>query len=138
MANLAYSRLGGSSATFQQMIQRFGVVTVMNARVYETSVTLGSGAENVETIVKKVLQLDSNGNVEDKTGVAPLCRLDTLKIANATQEGPTKTVSGGQYSNPLIKFGKSEFLFIIPAPFSHLFPDMYLLPSLNLLIVSKQ
>lgn len=107
MANLAYSRLGGSSATFQQMIQRFGVVTVMNARVYETSVTLGSGAENVETIVKKVLQLDSNGNVEDKTGVAPLCRLDTLKIANATQEGPTKTVSGGQYSNPLIKFGKS-------------------------------
>lgn len=107
MANLAYSRLGGSAATFQNMIKRFGVVTVMNARVYETSVTLGNGAENVETIVKKVLQLDSNGNVQEKTGVAPLCRLDTLKIANATQEGPTKTVTGGQYSNPLIKFGKS-------------------------------
>ena len=107
MANLAYSRLGGSTATFQQMIKRFGVVTVMNARVYETSVTLGNSAENVETIVKKVLQLDTNGNVQEKTGVAPLCRLDTLKIANATQEGPTKTVSGGQYSNPLIKFGKS-------------------------------
>ena len=107
MANLAYSRLGGSAATFQQMIQRFGVVTVMNARVYEASDVLSDTVQNVETIVKGVLELDANGNVIEKTGKAPICRLDTLKIANATQEGPTKTVSGGQYSNPLIKFGKS-------------------------------
>ena len=36
--------------------------------------------------------------------------LDTLKIANVTIEGPSKTVTGGQYSNPLIKFGKSARL----------------------------
>lgn len=107
MANLAYSRLGGSAATFQNMIQRFGVVTVMNARVYDISDTLGSDAENVETIVSKVLEKDASGNIKEKSAKKPLCRLDTLKIANATQEGPTKTVTGGQYSNPLIKFGKS-------------------------------
>lgn len=107
MANLAYSRLGGTAATFQNMINRFGVVTVMNARVYDISDTLGSDPENVETIVSKVLEKDTNGNIKEKTTKKPLCRLDTLKIANATQEGPTKTVTGGQYSNPLIKFGKS-------------------------------
>lgn len=106
MANLDYSRLGGSAVSFQSMIQRFGVVTVMNARVYDTSVTLGSSAENVETIVKKVLSY-SNGAISEVSGKAPIAKLDTLKIANATQEGPTKTVTGGQYSNPLIKFGKS-------------------------------
>lgn len=107
MANLDYSRLGGSAATFQNMIKRFGVVTVMNARVYDTSDTLGSAPENVETIVSKVLEKDANGIIKEKAAKPPLCRLDTLKIANATQEGPTKTVTGGQYSNPLIKFGKS-------------------------------
>lgn len=106
MANLEHSRLGGSAVNFQSMIQRFGVVTVMNARVYDTDVTLGSSAENVETIVKKVLSYNE-GIVSEVSGKEPLCRLDTLKIANATQEGPTKTVTGGQYSNPLIKFGKS-------------------------------
>ena len=36
--------------------------------------------------------------------------IDTLKIANVTVEGPSKTVSGGRYSNPLIKFGKTARL----------------------------
>ncbi len=112
MANLEFSRLGGTGATFQDMIQRFGVVTVMNARVYDATDSLLKDASGnpikPEAIVSKVLQRNSTtGLIEDKTGVSPLCRLDTLKIANATQEGPTKTVTGGQYSNPLIKFGKS-------------------------------
>jgi hypothetical protein len=108
MANLEYSRLGGTAATFQAMIQRFGVVTVMNARVYNIEDTIGSSAEAANTIVSKVLQRNaSSGAIEEKSAKKPLCRLDTLKIANATQEGPSKTVSGGQYSNPLIKFGKS-------------------------------
>lgn len=105
-SNLEYSRLGGSAATFQNMIQRFGVVTVMNARVYETSTLLGDTAQDVATIVKKVLAY-SNGVISEVTGKEPIAKLDTLKIANATQEGPNKTVTGGQYSNPLIKFGKT-------------------------------
>ena len=94
-SNLVYSRLGGGNAGFQQMIDRFGVVTVMNARVYEASAVEGLDEKTAASIIEGYFAL------------SPLCRLDTLKVANATQEGPTKTITGGQYSNPLIKFGKT-------------------------------
>ena len=71
----------------------FGVVTVMNVRLY----TLKDGKSYI-------------GNADGlaagdftKTDIY----LDTLKIANMTMEGPTKTITGGQYSNPLIKYGKT-------------------------------
>ena len=35
-------------------------------------------------------------------------------------------------------FGKSFFSTVSPAPFSHLFPDINLLPFSNIFIVSKQ
>lgn len=93
------SRLGGSNANFQKMIQRFGVVTVMNADVYDTDkLDVASWAnKKADAILAEV----------EANEAAHLCHLDTLKIANMTQDGPTKTVTGGQYSNPLIKFGKS-------------------------------
>ena len=99
--NLKYSRLVGTATAFEDMIQRFGVVTVMNAKVYETSDLLtGStiafdGTKSAGQILNALKSADA------------IATLDTLKIANATQEGPTKTVTGGQYANPLIKFGKS-------------------------------
>lgn len=96
---LNYTRLGGSSANFQQMIQRFGVVTVMNAKVYEPF-------ENEEI---KDLQADEIILKYESDGTL-LCALDTLKVANVPEEGPTKTVTGGQYNNPLIKFGKTARL----------------------------
>jgi hypothetical protein len=40
----------------------------------------------------------------------PICELKTLKIANVTIEGPDKTITGGRYNNPLIKYGKSARL----------------------------
>lgn len=96
---LNYTRLGGSSANFQQMIQRFGVVTVMNAKVYEPFENEEIKDLQADAIIKKY----SAERTE-------LCTLDTLKIANVTEEGPTKTVTGGQYNNPLIKFGKTARL----------------------------
>jgi len=98
---LNYSRLGGSNATFQSMIQRFGVVTVMNADVYE-----GPDAATLEAWKTK----SAKTILSEVTGNSALAHLDTLKIANVPQEGPSKTVTGGQYSNPLIKFGKSARL----------------------------
>lgn len=79
-------------ATFDSLMQGFGILTVMNARIYkmDTSYTSKSGAAYVST---------------DWTPTGEY--LDTLKIANITQEGPTKTVTGGQYANPLIKYGKT-------------------------------
>jgi hypothetical protein len=97
---MAYkTRLGGNNASFDSMMRNgFGVVTVMNAKVYdapEASVLKGLTAYGVYNQYKNVL---------------PLCEIDTFKVANVTQEGPSKTVTGGQYSNPLIKFGKSARL----------------------------
>lgn len=92
-----YSRLGTSNASFDSMIQRFGVVTVMNAKVYEV-VYNGTTPKTVDEIL--AMYPEENA----------LTTLDTLKIANVSQDGPDKTITGGQYSNPLIKFGKSARL----------------------------
>ena len=92
-----YSRLGTSNASFDSMIQRFGVVTVMNAKVYDV-VYNGTTPATVDEILAMYPEEYA------------LTTLDTLKIANVSQDGPDKTVTGGQYSNPLIKFGKSARL----------------------------
>jgi len=93
-----FSRLSSNNAAFSSMLARFGVVTVMNARVYNIDDTFKFEDHNADQILLHYLALD------------PVCRLDTLKVANVTQEGPTKTVTGGQYANPLIKYGKTARL----------------------------
>ena len=103
MAN--YTRLGGSNANFNQMIQRFGVVTVMNAKVFDVA-ELGFDFASKDAYGI----YDELKDVETKGVKGYRCTLDTLKIANVSVEGPSKTVTGGQYSNPLIKFGKSARL----------------------------
>ena len=80
-------------ATFKQLMKAFGIVTVMNARIY----SLNEG--------KLYVGNDAALTPSDFTYTGEV--LDTLKIANLTQEGPTKTVTGGQYANPLIKYGKT-------------------------------
>ena len=94
---MAYTRLGDSSATFGGMMKDgFGIVTVMNASVYDALSTEEYAAQTPEEIIAAAKD--------------PICTLDTLKVANVTMEGPSKTVTGGRYSNPLIKFGKSARL----------------------------
>lgn len=94
-----FTNLGQTSDSFKEMMKRFGVVTVMNAKVFEVPENLGK---------KTAYQIYQDYGVG--TSNTPLCTLDTLKIANVTVDGPSKTVTGGQYSNPLIKFGKSARL----------------------------
>jgi hypothetical protein len=98
---MAYrTNLGGNDATFQGMMENgFGIVTVMNAKIFD--------ALSVDEL-KKLTAYDIVTAYKDSEDY--LCKLDTLKIANVTQEGPTKSVTGGQFSNPLIKFGKSARL----------------------------
>ena len=91
-----------ANITFADLKDGFGVVTVMNACIYELDEAhsyVGRGA---------CPHFGTSGGALDKsmfkcTGLY----LDTLKIANLTMEGPTKTITGGQYSNPLIKYGKT-------------------------------
>jgi hypothetical protein len=80
-------------ASFDQLRNGFGVVTVMNAKIYKLKEGYSyTGATSALT--------PSNFEYAN-------LYLDTLKITNLTMEGPTKTVTGGQYSNPLIKYGKT-------------------------------
>lgn len=105
---MAYkTNLSGSSATFDSMMARFGVVTVMNAKIYDTAALAGN-----ETIANYFKDKTAYDIIKDAENGTALCELDTLKTANVTVDGPDKTVNGGQYSNPLIKFGKSARLEI--------------------------
>lgn len=92
-----YSRLNSGAGAFDSMMNKFGVVTVMNAKVYDIAADI-DWYQYASDLVQAYLA---------KT---PLCTLDTLKVANVTIDGPTKTVTGGQYSNALIKFGKTARL----------------------------
>lgn len=97
---MAYkTRLGGSTASFDSMMRNgFGVVTVMNAKVYDAPAA---------SVLKG---LTAYGVYDQYKNAECLCEIDTFKVANVTEEGPSKTVTGGRYSNPLIKFGKSARL----------------------------
>ena len=101
-----YSRLDQSSEAFDRMIQRFGVVTVMDVKIFDTATVAHElGCEN------DILSEQTACDIAKKClGLTPICTLDTLKVANITQEGPTKTVTGGQNASPLLKFGKTARL----------------------------
>lgn len=99
-ASLSSSNLKLANIKFNEMLKRFAIVTVMNAKVYNIPENFVFSDKKVDAIVKEI--------VKDE----PVCTLDTLKIANVTINGPDKTVTGGRYSNPLVKFGKSARLEI--------------------------
>lgn len=86
--------------TFEQLMKAFGVVTVMNACIYQLkddkSYTGSSCGHKAAGGALSKADWEFSGEV-----------LDTLKIANITQEGPTKEIKGGQYANSLIKYGKT-------------------------------
>jgi hypothetical protein len=103
------SSLTATTANFNAMLNGFGIVTVMNAKVYEPVTNVNLSTLKATEILEKYQTYDATTKVWSDAQT-PLCTLETLKIANVTLEGPSKTVTGGRYSNPLIKFGKSARL----------------------------
>ena len=113
---MAYkTNLTANSSNFSDMMEHgFGIVTVMNAYVCDalspktlktlTPYKIANATYKVGNAVPNANEVNGDG------GAKVRCRLETLKIANVTQEGPNKTISGGQFSNPLIKFGKTARL----------------------------
>ena len=101
MADKHFTRLLSSENGFHQMMQRFGVVTVMNVRVYDWFYVESWFSEDLATPYE---------TYQDINALTPLCTLDTLKISNISIEGPSKTISGGRYANPIMKFGKTARL----------------------------
>jgi len=99
MAN--YSRLEGTSLTFDSLMKEFGVVTVMNAYVFENSTYASSFATQTASAIWDTLSTAT---------ASALCELKYLKVSNVTLEGPNKTITGGQSTSPLLKFGKKARL----------------------------
>ena len=105
-----YTRLEAASPkTFNDMIQDFGVVTVMNVDVYSVSDIEEAAQEKWDKLCVELTPYEISKGFQVENAI---CHLDTLKIANITVEGPSKTISGGRYANPLIKFGKTARLEI--------------------------
>ena len=130
MATKSYSNLVNSSAAWNSAVRHFGITTVMNAKVYQvfdgmtkaeyTALTPVKATTNLttqfETIVGSAAEkidfskLKVNEIVALYLATKPVTELKYLKTANVTQEGPTKTVTGGQSASPLIKYGKTSRL----------------------------
>lgn len=81
------------------MLRKFGVVTVMDVKAYKAELFKAVEADSLYEI----------GEWDAITTLAesPVFTLDTLKIANINQEGPTKTITGGQNADTLLKYGKT-------------------------------
>ena len=89
----------------------FGIVTVMDVKVYsmDTSITL-EGVQTATTIEKayedKVDRKAFNNALKNLSS-GELCKLDHLTVATLSTDGPSITINGGKYNNPLIKYGKT-------------------------------
>ena len=108
---MAYkTKLTGGNGNFHQMMTSgFGIVTVMNAKIFDVE-ALTKGDTETDKFFKKSAEAIYNAlitKVESKDE-SYLCEIDTFKVANVTMEGPTKTITGGQYTNPLIKLNKQS------------------------------
>ena len=75
----------------------FGVVTVMDVKVYkEFAPTAGESA-------KEYL-----ARLEGATaGGTQLASIDHMQVATLSTDGPSITINGGKFNNPLIKYGKT-------------------------------
>lgn len=98
------------------MLRKFGVVTVMDVKAYKAvlheadSKDATTGIEYVKgewNAVDTFCTYTGEGTSKVFTPKKPVFTLDTLKIANINQEGPTKTITGGQNADTLLKYGKT-------------------------------
>lgn len=89
-------------ATFslRDMLRKFGVVTVMDVEVFEARRFDEDGAAGSN-------QYEGDWDAATTLGASRLFKLDTLKISNINQEGPTKTITGGMNADTLLKYGKT-------------------------------
>ena len=132
MATKSYSNLVNSSAAWNSAVRHFGITTVMNAKVYGVFDGMSKDKYTALTPIKATINLTTqfetivgptatvidfsllkvNEIVALYLSTKPIAELKYLKTANVTQEGPTKTVTGGQSASPLIKYGKTSRLEI--------------------------
>ena len=113
-----YTKLKKSSASFASMRKEFGVVTVRNAKIYEvdkfeklenvSAYKIANAVKDLTTIYStKTLQAGSSSDDTKDPTFTYLGEINALKTASISTDGPTKTITGGQYNEPLLKYGKT-------------------------------
>lgn len=105
-----YTNLKKSSASFASMRKEFGVVTVRNAKIFEVEdYTLfeAKTAYEIAAAADKISQPDASSNKDTTLKIKYLGKINNLKTASVSTDGPTKTITGGQYNEPLLKYGKT-------------------------------
>lgn len=85
-----------TAAKLSAMLEKFGVVTVMDVKLYNTV------RHTTETDAYSIGEWDAVSTFEG----GEVVYLDTLKITNINAEGPNKTATGGMSADTLIKYGK--------------------------------
>ena len=125
----SYSNLKSSSSAWNDALRNFGIVTVMNAKVYDVLDGMSktdylrltaSGTKTLDTVFTEVCgstanvidfsKLKADGILTLYLAIQPIATLKYLKTANASQEGPTKTITGGQNASTILKYGKKARL----------------------------
>lgn len=84
------------TAKLSAMLEKFGVVTVMDVELYNTV------RHTEKSDDYSIGEWDAIKTFEASSVVY----LDTLKITNINAEGPNKTATGGMSADTLIKYGK--------------------------------
>lgn len=102
-----YTKLEKTESSFAERMKHFGVVTVRNADIYEVSEYSKLETKSAYEIAAAAKALTAVGDKNDTLGITYRGRIDTLKTASISTDGPTKTITGGQYNEPLLKYGKT-------------------------------
>lgn len=93
----------------ESMLEKFGVVNVMDVKLYKT-VTTDNAWDSIGTLTATKEILDTNGDpigVFQSDSANPLATLKTLTVSNINSEGPTKEIKGGRGSSKLMRTGKT-------------------------------
>lgn len=102
-----YTKLEKTESSFAERMQHFGVVTVRNADIYEVGEYSKLETKSAYEIATAAKALTAVGAKNDTLTITYKGRIDTLKTASISTDGPTKTITGGQYNEPLLKYGKT-------------------------------
>lgn len=102
-----YTKLEKTESSFAERMKHFGVVTVRNANIYEVGEYSKLEAKSAYEIADAAKKLTTVGAKDDNLKITYRGRIDTLKTASISTDGPTKTITGGQYNEPLLKYGKT-------------------------------
>ena len=96
-------------ADFTDILKRFGFVTVIEPKFYELKKANGDNI-TYQMIKDDITQFNLAEKAVPKSGVLlypAKVALDSLRVSNITQEGPTKSAKGGLHAKTQMRYGKT-------------------------------